>query len=197
MTVRRSLGIRFKLIAIFVFIKVVPLVVLAWVAWSGIAILGESLQSKVSNLSRETQDVISQVSNLAVDNSIRALDLKSRENIERLSTDTARAVATFLYDRDDDIRIGVKSTAILFGDADRVITATLQCLVLLLLISCGRQFSLGWYYYSGIAIGAGIFGYQQWLIRDRSPTACLRAFMNNNLFGLAVFAGLAADFQFS
>ncbi len=105
MTARRSLGIRTKLIAIFVFIKVLPLVVLAWVAWSGIAVLGESLQSKVSNLSKETQDVISQVSTLAVDNSIRALDLKSRENIERLSTDTARSVAAFLYDRDDDIRM--------------------------------------------------------------------------------------------
>jgi len=105
MEARRSLGIRFKLIVIFVLIKVLPLVALAWVAWSGITILGESLQEKVAKLSSETQDVISQVSDLAVDNSIRALDLKSRENIERLSTDTARSVAAFLYARDDDIRL--------------------------------------------------------------------------------------------
>ncbi|MDC0336169.1 ATP-binding protein [Pseudodesulfovibrio sp.] len=100
----RSLGIRCKLILIFVFIKVLPLVALAWVAWSGITLLGVNLQEKIARLSSETQDVISQVSDLAVDNSIRALDLKSRESIERLTTDTARSVATFLYGRDDDIR---------------------------------------------------------------------------------------------
>ncbi len=100
----RPLGIKCKLIAIFIVIKVVPLILLAWIAWNGIKYLGEMLQDKVARLSNETQEIIGQVSNLAVDSSIRALDLKSRENIERLTTDTARTVAAFLYDRDNDIR---------------------------------------------------------------------------------------------
>lgn len=102
-----------------------------------------------------------------------------------------------MIDRDDDLRVGVKSTAILFGDADRFITAALQGLVLLLLLLCGRQFSLGGIFYASVAVGAGLFAYQQWLIRDRERQACMRAFLNNNLFGLAIFAGLAADLQLS
>lgn len=102
---RRSLGIRCKLVIIFVLIKVLPLVALAWVAWSGITLLGTSVQEKIAGLSQETQAVVGEVSELAVDSSIRALDIKSRENIERLTTDTARIVARFLYSRDDDIRL--------------------------------------------------------------------------------------------
>ncbi len=100
----RPLGIRCKLIVIFIFIKVLPLVALAWLAWHAVTSLGGALQSKVADLTHETQSTISQVSDLAVESSIRALDLKSRENIERLTTDTARAIARFLYDRDNDIR---------------------------------------------------------------------------------------------
>ncbi len=96
-------GIRCKLIIIFIFIKVLPLVALAWLAWHAITTLGGTLQSKVAHLTQETRETIDQVSDLAVESSIRALDLKSRENIERLTTDTARAVARFLYDRDKDI----------------------------------------------------------------------------------------------
>ena len=99
----RSIGIKYKLIIIFVLIKVLPLMALAWIAWNGISLLGENLREKVAVLSEQTQDVIDQVSDLAVDSSIRALDIKSRENIERLTTDTARTVAAFLYDRDNDI----------------------------------------------------------------------------------------------
>lgn len=84
------------------------MIALAWIAWNGIAVLGSLLQDKVADLSQETHNVIGQVSDLAVDNSIRALDVKSRENIERLTTDTARAVADFLYDRDDDIRMAAE-----------------------------------------------------------------------------------------
>ncbi len=100
----RPVGIRCKLIIIFIFIKVLPLIALAWIAWTAINALGVALQSKVADLTDETQVVIGEVSDLAVENSIRALDIKSRENIERLTTDTARAVARFLYDRDNDIR---------------------------------------------------------------------------------------------
>jgi len=101
----RSIGIRCKLIIIFVIIKVVPLIALAWIAWSGISLLGDNLREKIAGLSGQTQKVIEQVSDLAVDSSIRALDLKSRDAIERLTTDTARDVAAFLYERDNDIRM--------------------------------------------------------------------------------------------
>lgn len=102
-----------------------------------------------------------------------------------------------MVDRDDDLKIGVKSTAILFGDADRAITAVLQLLVIWLLFLTGRQFDLGLSYYSALAAGALLFGYQQWLIRRRERAGCFRAFLNNNLFGLVIFAGIAADFAVS
>ena len=100
-----SVGIRCKLIVIFVFIKVLPLIALAWIAWSGIMLLGDGLRMKMDDLASETRGVIGEVSDLAVQSSIRALDLKSRDNIERLTTDTARALAAFLYDRDNDLRM--------------------------------------------------------------------------------------------
>jgi len=100
-----SIGIRCKLIVIFILIKVLPLVALAWVAWSGIDLLGRSVRDNVTSLSGETREIIGEVSDLAVSSSIRALDLRSREAIERLTTDTARSVAAFLYSRDDDIRL--------------------------------------------------------------------------------------------
>lgn len=99
----QSIGIRFKLITIFVLIKVLPLIALAWIAWNGLNILGYSVEEKVTQLSEEASNTISQISDMAVESSIRALDLKSRETIERLTTDTARDVAAFLYARDNDI----------------------------------------------------------------------------------------------
>jgi 4-hydroxybenzoate polyprenyltransferase len=101
-----------------------------------------------------------------------------------------------MVDRDDDLKIGVRSLAILLGDADRAVTATLQALIIVLLIFSGQQFELGPAYYAGVAVGAGLFVWQQWLIRHRERQACFRAFLNNNLFGLAVFAGIAADYRF-
>jgi 4-hydroxybenzoate polyprenyltransferase len=97
-----------------------------------------------------------------------------------------------MVDRDDDLRIGVRSSAILFGRHDRAITAALQLAVLLLLAHAGRQ--LGAAYFAGLAVAAGLAAYQQWLIRGRERDACFRAFLNNHWFGAAVFAGLAADF---
>ncbi len=99
----RSIGIRCKLIAVFVLIKVLPLIALAWVAWNGITVLGHSVEDKVVQLSTESQSTITNISDMAVESSIRALDLKSRETIERLTTDTAKDVAEFLYARDNDI----------------------------------------------------------------------------------------------
>jgi 4-hydroxybenzoate polyprenyltransferase len=99
-----------------------------------------------------------------------------------------------MVDRDDDLKIGVKSTAILFGDADRAITACLQIVVILLLILTGRQFGLGLYFYLGLAAAAGMFVHQQYLIRHRQREQCFQAFLNNNRVGAAIFVGLVLDY---
>jgi len=99
-----------------------------------------------------------------------------------------------MVDRDDDLKIGVKSTAILFGDMDRVLIAMLQVFVLLILYAAGRQAGLGMPYVLGLLIAAGLAAYQQLLIRERVPADCFKAFLNNHWFGAAVFAGLAADY---
>lgn len=99
-----------------------------------------------------------------------------------------------MVDRDDDLRIGVKSTAILFGDMDRPMVALLQALVLFALVMVGQDQELGIWYYLGLAVAAAFAGYEQFLIRDRSREGCFRAFLHNNWFGAAVFAGLALDY---
>jgi 4-hydroxybenzoate polyprenyltransferase len=96
-----------------------------------------------------------------------------------------------MVDRDDDLRIGVKSSAILFGNNDRVITAVLQVATLLLLGVAGRD--LGLWYAAGLAVAAALAAYQQWLIKDGDRARCFKAFLNNSYFGAAVFAGLALD----
>jgi 4-hydroxybenzoate polyprenyltransferase len=102
-----------------------------------------------------------------------------------------------MVDRDDDIKIGVRSTAILFGDSDRHIIAVLQVMTLLALYLVGRAISMGYWYYCGLWAGAGFFIYQLWLIRARDRDACFRAFLNNNYFGMAVFVGILLQYQFS
>ncbi len=101
-----------------------------------------------------------------------------------------------MVDRDDDIRIGVRSTAILFGDSDRHILAALQVLTLFALYLIGGIMSMGPWYHGGLLAGALFFLYQQWLIRNRERGSCLQAFLNNNYFGMAVFLGIALDYQF-
>lgn len=96
-----------------------------------------------------------------------------------------------MVDRADDLRIGVKSSAILFGEHDRLVTALLQAGTLATLWLAGR--SLGLWYDAGLAVAAACAAYEQWLIRDREPARCLRAFLHNTWFGAAVFAGLALD----
>jgi 4-hydroxybenzoate polyprenyltransferase len=95
-----------------------------------------------------------------------------------------------MVDREDDLKIGVKSTAILFGEADRAIIAILQVLLLLALAMAGRAAELGGYYYFGLLLAAALAVYQQYLIREREPRACFRAFLNNNWFGAAVYGGI-------
>ena len=98
-----------------------------------------------------------------------------------------------MVDREDDIKINVKSTAILFGRYDRIITALLQLIFLALLILIGHQQALGTIYFSSLLIISGLLLYQQYLIKDRAPAACFKAFLNNNLVGLIVFIGIVAD----
>lgn len=99
-----------------------------------------------------------------------------------------------MVDRPDDLKIGVKSSAILFGEADRGIIGALQALVLLGLVLLGQQAGLGLGYHLGLAVAAALAFYQQYLIHDRAPADCFRAFLNNNWFGAAVFLGLLVDY---
>jgi len=101
-----------------------------------------------------------------------------------------------MVDRDDDLKLGLKSTAILFGDADRLIIAAMQGMVLLALYLVGREARLGAWAAAGLGAGAVIFAYEQWLIRGRDPARCFQAFNNNHYFGLVVFVGLALDYLF-
>ena len=95
-----------------------------------------------------------------------------------------------MVDRDDDLKIGVKSTAILFGRYDRHYIALLQCLTLGLLCLIGWLEQLSPSYYLLLLLACGFFVYQQWLIRHRQREACFRAFLNNNWVGMCVFIGI-------
>lgn len=99
-------------------------------------------------------------------------------------------------DRDDDIKIGLRSTAILFGDSDRHIIATLQVMTLGSLYLIGGMMRMGPWYYGGLVAAAMFFVYQLWLIRAREPQACFQAFLNNNYVGMCVFLGVALNYQF-
>lgn len=99
-----------------------------------------------------------------------------------------------MVDRDDDLRIGVKSTAILFGEFDRVILATLQVCMLLLLFAIGQRLGLGLYYHLGLGGAAWLVIYQQALIQGREKGGCFRAFRNNHWFGATIFVGLFLDY---
>jgi 4-hydroxybenzoate polyprenyltransferase len=98
-----------------------------------------------------------------------------------------------MVDRDDDLRIGIKSTAILFGAADRLMIGVLQLFTLVTLILLGQRLGYGAIYSLGIAAAAGLFIYQQYLIRARERSACFRAFANNVWVGFAMFAGVVLE----
>jgi 4-hydroxybenzoate polyprenyltransferase len=99
-----------------------------------------------------------------------------------------------MVDRPDDLRIGVKSTAILFGEADRHLIALIQALFFVVMIMIGRQLELGFFYYAGVAIAVMLAVYQIRLIWRREPSQCFEAFLNNNWFGMAIFAGIVAHY---
>ncbi|WP_277252891.1 4-hydroxybenzoate octaprenyltransferase [Neptunomonas phycophila] len=100
-----------------------------------------------------------------------------------------------MVDRDDDIKIGVKSTAILFGKQDKRIIGLLQIATLLVLLLVGTLESMTWPYYVGIVIAGVFFVYQQNLIKDRDRTRCFNAFLNNHYAELAVFVGIVVHFM--
>ena len=102
-----------------------------------------------------------------------------------------------MVDRDDDLRIGIKSTAVLFGENDRAVVGLLQGTTLVALSLVGSQAGLGLFYYLGVTAMGGFFVYQQLLVRGRERQACFRAFLNNNYAGLAVFIGLVFDLALS
>ena len=99
-----------------------------------------------------------------------------------------------MADRSDDLKVGVKSSAITFGDMDLLMVAAMQVMVLLALLFAGRLLLLGAPYVYAIATGAGFFARQLWLARHRDPDGCMRAFHNNNYFGIVILAGLVLDY---
>jgi len=100
-----------------------------------------------------------------------------------------------MVDRDDDLKVGIKSTAILFGRYDLLAIGVLQLVMLALLFVIGRMAELGPAFYVGLGAAGGLAVYQHYLTRHRDPAACFKAFLNNNYFGMAVFVGLVINFQ--
>ncbi len=111
-----------------------------------------------------------------------------------LAWTTAYDTLYAMCDREDDLKIGVKSTAILFGRHDRLMVALLQLLTLFLLIMVGVIEALNWPYYVGLCVAASLFVYQQYLVRDRDRWFSLQAFLHNNRVGLVVFLGIALSY---
>ncbi|MBK0017182.1 MULTISPECIES: 4-hydroxybenzoate octaprenyltransferase [Kosakonia] len=99
-----------------------------------------------------------------------------------------------MVDRDDDVKIGIKSTAILFGRHDKLIIGILQVLVMAMMAAVGWLNGLGWIYYATVLVAGALFVYQQVLIADRERDACFKAFLNNNYVGLVLFLGLAVSY---
>ena len=102
-----------------------------------------------------------------------------------------------MVDREDDLKIGVKSTAILFGDADLFVIGGLQLLMLAALAFIGDMAGLGFWYYGAVFIAAILMGYHQWLARDRKPTGCFAAFLHNHYIGMIVFIGIVLHHTFA
>ena len=102
-----------------------------------------------------------------------------------------------MVDREDDRKIGVKSTAILFGEVDLFVIAGLQLLMLAALVLVGYRAGLGFWFCVSVTIAAVLMGWHQWLARDRQPEGCFRAFLHNHLIGMVVFFGIALHYTFN
>ncbi|WP_019029691.1 4-hydroxybenzoate octaprenyltransferase [Colwellia piezophila] len=99
-----------------------------------------------------------------------------------------------MVDREDDLKIGVKSTAILFAENDKRIVGFLQLMTLALLWTVGDILAFGWPYQLSLIVAAGLFSYQQLLIVNREPKACFQAFLHNHWVGLVVFVGITIEY---
>jgi 4-hydroxybenzoate polyprenyltransferase len=99
-----------------------------------------------------------------------------------------------MVDREDDLKIGVQSSAIVFADMDRLIVGVLQLMTLFALLLMGRSLHFGRAYLAALGAATLFFLYQQWLIRAREPDACLRAFLNNHYVGMSIFIGILLEY---
>ena len=101
-----------------------------------------------------------------------------------------------MVDREDDRKVGVKSTALLFGDMDLFVIAGLQLIMLVALVFIGLRAELGFWYFASVALVAGLMAYHQWLARERQPASCFSAFLHNRHIGLVVFIGIVLHYTF-
>jgi 4-hydroxybenzoate polyprenyltransferase len=102
-----------------------------------------------------------------------------------------------MVDREDDLKIGVRSSAILFADMDRFLIGVMQVMMIYALTLVGHNMEFGDWYYAGVAAAAVLFLWQQWLIRRREPAGCLRAFLNNQYVGLVIFVGVLLQYTYA
>ena len=102
-----------------------------------------------------------------------------------------------MVDREDDLKIGVKSSAILFADMDKFLIAIMQGLMLWALVLAGRNMEFGNWYYAGVAAAGVLFLWHQFLIRKREPAGCLRAFLGNQYVGLVIFVGVLLQYVYA
>jgi 4-hydroxybenzoate polyprenyltransferase len=102
-----------------------------------------------------------------------------------------------MIDREDDLKIGVKSSAILFADMDKMLIFVMQAMMILALVLAGQSMHFSRWYFAGLGAAALLFLYQQWLIRDRSPAGCLRAFLNNQYVGMVIFIGILLQYIYA
>jgi 4-hydroxybenzoate polyprenyltransferase len=102
-----------------------------------------------------------------------------------------------MIDREDDLKIGVKSSAILFADMDKLLIFVMQAMMIFALVLAGQNMHFGEWYYAGLIAAGLLFLYQQWLIRNREPAGCLRAFANNQNVGMVIFIGILLQYIYA
>jgi len=102
-----------------------------------------------------------------------------------------------MVDREDDRKIGVKSTALLFGEVDLFVIAGMQLVMTAGLVLIGVRAGLGFWYFLSVAVAACLMAYHQWLARDRQPAACFAAFLHNHRIGLVIFVGILMHYSFN
>jgi 4-hydroxybenzoate polyprenyltransferase len=101
-----------------------------------------------------------------------------------------------MVDREDDLKVGVKSSAILFADMDKLLIGVMQVMMLIALVLAGRSMQYGSWYNAGVVAAALLFLFQQWLIRKREPAGCLKAFFNNQYVGAVIFVGIMLQYLY-